>query len=238
MVNREWLGQLRQFRFGSTVCSTSTSSYKCFDAWCPLLTAWFQTSTGKAALLNFSKCIDACVNGILIEAAQYHRTTLVQAEYIVSKIRQQANNSKKAVSELCVHFYTTNSFLYDILNRALRDEDLSKVDTLGPICYLIRNHCRYSKPFSGQTYRGIQLSEEEIIAHKNAIGLWKRPAYTSTSRERNIAEAFGNTLFIINLTLTGPSCARAIDISSISQYEDEQEVITDPCGYDIPNFKC
>ena len=225
-----WNGHNRSWRFLGEQSEHKSSTYKPYDAWCPLLTAWFQTSTGKAALVDFSKCVDACVDGILAEAAHHPEPSLVEAKYIVSKIRQHAKISKKAVSQICVHFYTKNSFLYPTLNQALRDEDLSKVDTLGPICYLIRNHCRYSEPFSGTTYRGVQLSEEEIIDYENDIGLWKTwSAYTSTSQDQEVAEAFGNTLFIISLTEVRLNSQRAIDISPVSHYPKEREVLI-PAG--------
>ena len=50
---------LRENRFCSTLPVTSppssASSYGNFDLWCPFLTAWFKTPSGKRAFLPFSQ---------------------------------------------------------------------------------------------------------------------------------------------------------------------------------------
>jgi hypothetical protein len=63
-----------------------------------------------------------------------------------------------------------------------------------------------------------------IEEYKQAINrfiVW--PAFTSTSKDRGVAENFGNTLFIIRLLERQPQSVS--DISSLSIYPNEQEVL-------------
>ena len=59
-----------------------------------------------------------------------------------------------------------------------------------------------------------------------ALGTWKSwPSYTSTSRDRDVAEMFGNTLFVIEITGPYPTSPRAFDISSLSYHPEEAEIV-------------
>jgi hypothetical protein len=221
---------LRENRFGSTLPITSSSSYGKFDAWCPFLTAWFDSPSGKRAFLHFPNCIEACAQGIIREAASHDSHSNTEAAYMAEKLRQCAGRSRLEACKQCIHFYTKDSFLYYVLNQALREQDYSKLETVGPLCYLIRNYSRLSQDYIGTVYRGIHLKHTEIEAYKRDIGEWKTwPAYTSTSKDRQMAEIFGNTLFIIEITDVKLSTPRAYDIAHISNYPNEKEVLI-PAG--------
>jgi hypothetical protein len=43
----------------------------------------------------------------------------------------------KEIQRCCVFLYTTESFLYQLVNSTLRTDDCSKIDTLGAYCYLL-----------------------------------------------------------------------------------------------------
>jgi hypothetical protein len=228
---------LRENRFASTLSTISTSSYGSFDSWCPFLLAWFDTSFGKRAVVDFSQCIEACTQGIIREAALHDSYSNTEAMYMAEKIRQCANKSRVEVSKICIHFYTKDSFLYSVLNQALREHDCSKLETLGPLCYLMRSYSRVSKDYIGTVYRGIELTNMEIEAYKQHIGEWKTwPAYTSTSKDRQMAKMFGNTLFIIEISDVKPSAPCAYDIAHISHYPDEKEVLI-PAGVSFQILK-
>ena len=123
-------------------------------------------------------------------------------------------------------FYTQDTFLYFALNRALRECDLTKLETLGPFAYLLHNHARTCKEYCGTVYRGAQLTPAHIEEYRLALGTWRSwPAYTSTSRLRDTAAAFGNTLFVIEITGPYPTSPRAFDISDLSDFEDEAEIV-------------
>jgi hypothetical protein len=222
---------LREHRFSAKLSTTSSpSSYGTFDAWCPFLTAWFKSSSGKRAFLDLSKCIEACAQGIVREAALHDSHSNVEAAYMAGKILQCAGKSRVEIAKQCIQFYTKNSFLYFALNQALREEDYSKLETLGPLCYLMRNYSRLSQDYIGTVYRGIDLKHTEIDEYIRHKGEWKTwLAYTSTSKDRQMAEMFGNTLFIIEITDVKLSAKRAYDIAHISNYPHEKEVLI-PAG--------
>ena len=133
-----------------------------------------------------------------------------------------------AVKKCATHLYSVESFLYNLVNSTLRNNDLSKLDTLGPFCYLLSRYLPFKCPsgyFDYTVFRGTSLSKEMIEEYRAAIGrriLW--PAFTSTTKDRQVAELFSdNALFIIEVN--GIHSQGARDISSISKYPQEQEVL-------------
>ena len=217
----------RDDRFGSPLPATSTSSYQSFDSWCPFLSAWFKSPSGRRASLDFPNCLEACARGIVKEAALHRSHSIAEATYMAEKIRQCSAKTRVEVAQLCIGFYTYDSFFHRVLNKALREKDLSKLETLGPICYLITNYSRVSRDYIGTVYRGMNLTSSEIQGYQKAIGQWKTwAAFASTSKDPRVAKAFtGNTLFIIEITQTALASIRAYDITHLSRYPDENEVL-------------
>ncbi|CAF1550097.1 unnamed protein product [Adineta ricciae] len=230
---------LRENRFASTILfvSNPSSSYNNADAWCPFLTAWFQTSRGQQAFLHFPKCVEACAQGIVQEAALHNSYSETEAKYMAKKLRQSSNKSCIELSEMCIRFYTKDSFLYYVLNKALREQDYSKLDTLGPFCYILRLYSRRLQNYIGTVYRGVELDFTTVEAYKKHVGEWKSwPAFTSTSKDRQMAEMFGNTLFIIEIADVKLSSPRTYDISHISSYPHEEEILL-PAGISFQILK-
>ena len=130
----------------------------------------------------------------------------------------------------CVQLYTRETFLYRLINRTLRENDRSKLQTLGPFCWFLHNlpFCEpfSSKCFTGRLYRGAVLDDSMIESYKQAVGMIKAwNGFSSTSKGASVAELFSaNTLFMIE-TSVDTHQDHAIDISSYSQYCDEQEVL-------------
>ncbi|CAF3369082.1 unnamed protein product [Rotaria socialis] len=225
---------LRQSRFsGASVITSeaiSSTTYGTFDSWCPFMRSWLMSSAGKRAWLHLPSCIEACAQGIIQEALQHDSNSNTEAAFMAKRIRQCVGQPRLAVSRLCIRFYTKDSFLYDVLNKALRELDLSKLETLGPLGYLISAYSRDAQEFVGTVYRGVELKYTEIEQYKCAIGMWKTwPAYTSTSKNRKMAEFYGNTLFVIEITDNKLSAPRTFDISNISSFPEEEEVLL-PAG--------
>jgi hypothetical protein len=223
--NRKECLRENRFSYKLAVISTSpaSSSYGTFDSWCPFLKAWFETSKGKRAWLQLSSCIEASAQGIIKEGRIHNSNA--EAAYIAEKFRRCSGRSRREATELCMYLYTKDSFFYNAINTALRQCDLSKVDTLGSIAFLISNYSHTGNEFIGTIYRGVELTPSEIEEYKQAIGTWKTwPAYTSTSKNRTLAEMYGHTLFIIEITDT-MSAPRSFDISSLSYYPVEEEVL-------------
>ena len=221
---------LREQRFYTTSLLTSKSTYGNALAWCPFLAKWLESSAGRKSILDFSSSIDACIDGILEEAKKDDSDSETEANWMAEQLRACKIKPRREVSKTCIHLYTRESFLYHVLNTALRDGDHSKVDTLGPLCFLIRDHSRTCKDFTGTVYRGMQLSPTEIQMYRKAIGSWHTwPSYSSTSKNRNMADFRGNTLFIIQIVQMNFTLPRAFDISKFSQFPCEEEVLL-PAG--------
>ena len=219
---------LREYRFGSTLPLTpsSSASFGDPDLWCPFLNAWLRSSAGRNAFFHFP----ACAQGIVREAALRTDHSSTEAAFMAEKIRHCVGKSRVDVAKECIRFYTKDSFLYYALNEALRTQDLTKLETLGPLCYLIRNYSRLSQEYVGTVYRGLQLTYADIEAYRRHIGEWKTwPAFASASKDRHLAEMFGNTLLIIAISDVKLSSPRAYDIAHLSGYPDEQEVLL-PAG--------
>lgn len=137
-------------------------------------------------------------------------------------------------TEICacaVRLYSAESFLYKLLNSTMRNNDYTKVDTLGPFCFLlfhyVSNNIESDK--DQVRYRGMQLTDEMLNEYKAAIGqLVRWPAFTSTTKNREVAEQFGNTLFIITVKYYEMLRQELSDISSLSLYSEEEEVLLGP----------
>ncbi|CAF1083678.1 unnamed protein product [Rotaria sordida] len=221
---------LREERFCSPSFLTSTPSYGKALAWCPFLTEWLKSPAGRKAALNFPSAIDACINGILQEAIKHQSNSEAEAKWMVDQLKSCKMKPRRETSKVCINLYTRESFLYHVLNTALREADHSKLDTLGPLCFLIRDYSRTCTEFIGTVYRGVQLPLTAILSYKQAVGSWRTwPSYTSTSKNREMAEFRGNTLFIIEIVNSKPSLQRAYDVSEISQFPSEDEVLL-PAG--------
>ncbi|CAF1353551.1 unnamed protein product [Didymodactylos carnosus] len=196
---------------------------------------WSEIVEQAAAGDNFTLCsplvysaIDSLFDlaGILKEGRQLDQE--FDAQQMAEKLRQMKDKSEDEIYECIVRLYSAESFLYKLVNRALRSEDMTKVDTLGAYACLLNRYFRISsEPEKRTLYRGATLTNKMIDEYEQATGTmitWR--AFTSTSESRELAEQFGNTLFIIQAKglLNNPFK----DISSLSHYPHEQEVLFPP----------
>ncbi|CAF1366722.1 unnamed protein product [Rotaria sordida] len=159
-----------------------------------------------------------------------------EAEKLAKMLREKKNAGMEEVWKLCVYLYTLESFLYKTLNAAMRlvgDKEReqvwrSKVRTLGPFCLLL-----WDDPFNQKVtikktlYRGAELTKKQIAKYKDMakdkVAFGSFQAYTSCSRNREKAEEFGNTLFIMKVLY-----AFIADLSPLSEYSEEEEELITP----------
>ncbi len=151
-----------------------------------------------------------------------------ESQWIVDHLLPVTKESFENICRACVRLYTMESFVYYLINTTLRENDLSKVDTLGPFCYILFQFNFASEfkdlQFSGRVYRGANLSSSQIAEYERAIGCIRSwLGFTSTSRQRQVAESFfGSTvLFIIDIRETATCAAKRIADLSIYPHEDE-----------------
>ena len=146
----------------------------------------------------------------------------------------------------CIRWYTKDTFLYKMINEALRTEDIQQLCTfryyiadlskqLAQNYQILKNE--YQKKIC--LYRGVPLRKKEIEKLKASKGqLIAINGYWSTSLDRECAKSFANKLsdyqdavpilFEINCDLH--ECNDSVifaDISSLSQFQTEQEFLFD-----------
>ncbi|CAF2849327.1 unnamed protein product [Rotaria sp. Silwood2] len=173
--------------------------------------------------------IEKAARGIIEEGKHIGKER--EAEKLAKMLREKKNAGMEEVWRCCAYLYTLESFLYKTLNAAMRlvgDQEheqvwRSKVRTLGPFCLLL-----WDDPFNQKLttkkilYRGAKLTKEQIASYEEmakddkVYGSFQ--AYTSTSRNREKAEQFGNTLFIMEVLI-----AFIADLSPLSEYDNEEE---------------
>ena len=171
--------------------------------------------------------LEKAAEGLFIEGRAMGQQQ--EAQWMAKQLLNIKLGTKEEIYAVCVRLYSMESFLYKRLNEIMRldgDEQhtqllKSKASTLGPFAVLL-NSLMPNDEKRMTVYRGAQLSSEMIEHLKRAVGGWNTfPAFTSTSRNRQKAEAFGNVLFEIEIRLVN-------DISQYSQYPDEEEVLIYP----------
>ncbi|CAF1384583.1 unnamed protein product [Rotaria sordida] len=149
-------------------------------------------------------------------------------------------------SEDAICWYSKESFLYKLINKALRTED---IDLLYKFRFFIgdlsetlqRQHEKIllSEEKILNVYRGVKLDKEEFIKLKENQGkLISTNGYLSTSRQKSLALNFAKkptkridvipVLFHIQCDITHiDKNIIFADIHQFSQYPDEQEVLFD-----------
>jgi len=166
------------------------------------------------------------LDGILIEGNQIDHGC--KAQWIIDNFMPITKESFENIIRGCIRLYTMESFVYRLVNMTLRENDLSKVDTLGPFCYLLFQFYFAQEfkdlKFSGRVYRGANLSPLMIEEYEKSVGnvrSWL--GLTSTTQQRQIAESFidSTVLFIIDIQQSAYVSARVIANLSMYPYEDE-----------------
>jgi hypothetical protein len=177
---------------------------------------------------SVDELLDRAANGILLEGHLLNQP--IEAEWISSQLQALKGKSNDEINRVIINIYSRESFLYRALNTALRDNDQSKLNHFGAFCQLLF-HCDCSSDlrsfgYQGELYRGAQLDQQTIESYRQAIGKMKTwDAFSSTSKIRATAESFGNVLFIINRAKTVKYRFSGVDISSMSAYPQEEEVL-------------
>ncbi|CAF0871587.1 unnamed protein product [Adineta steineri] len=148
------------------------------------------------------------------------------------------DNAKNAIS-----WYTKNSIIFRCINEVIVSGNISKIYSYR---YIIKLLCRqlkdlhetYKKIYSEnilRLYRGQRLKLSQILLiskHKN--DLISLNGFISTSLEEDIAKrfCFGRSIedhepviFIIDIDMTNEQSTAFADISNLSRYPDEEEIL-------------
>lgn len=70
-------------------------------------------------------------------------------ENLTNRLQEVKTKSQQEILERVVYIYTLDTFLYPLINASLRNEDWSKIDTLGPFCFLLQYYMLNSMLMQG-----------------------------------------------------------------------------------------
>ncbi|CAF1533979.1 unnamed protein product [Didymodactylos carnosus] len=148
---------------------------------------------------------ESAAQGIVIEGGKVGKK--VEAQWIAKQLVALKECHVKKVTEGLISLYTLETFLYKLINKTLRDEDLDKLDTLGPFCALLAYYLMYlslqhdpNLVYHGLVYRGVTLDRGQIEQYERALGTIKKwTSFNSASKNRSLAQIYGNTLIIIQI---------------------------------------
>ncbi|CAF1559186.1 unnamed protein product, partial [Didymodactylos carnosus] len=180
----------------------------------------------KNRQISNSDKVEQAAKGIILEGNRLGKND--ESQWIAEQLRSVRNGTTDEIRQCCIMLYSKECFLYKLVNKTLRENDKTKVDTLAPFSYfLFDSWLNDSKnQYNMEVYRGANLDREMIECYKEAIGTYKCwYGFSSTCKNRHKAEAFGNTLFIIDLIKTKRG---GFDMSSYSCYPQEEEVLLPP----------
>ncbi|CAF1610204.1 unnamed protein product [Adineta ricciae] len=180
--------------------------------------------------------VDKAISGIMEEGANMGKQC--EAEWIARQLTKTRDSGMAAVWECCAKLYAKESFLYENVHRAMNfvgqpDHEmvwLSKIHTLGPFCLLLSDNplCDKAMKINTKIYRGVDLSAAELDSYKNECfeqskSTFILSSFTSCSRNKFIAERFGNTLLIFEIKQ-----AATFDLVPFSNYPEEEEEVFYP----------
>ncbi|CAF1504624.1 unnamed protein product [Adineta ricciae] len=200
-------------------------------------------------VLNYSEIIHKAIEGILEEAAPLKgklQHDELSPEEIAAALRRVQHSSERDILECVVTLYTRETFLCYSINFVLRYQMMEKVQTLGPICFLLQHYLLFFSPQvpisdSGKAcdtvYRGVCLDSEGdwrklIDECQKLVGTYMRwPGFTSTSKDINVSKKFMacrryQILYTIRMTTSVKPKSRRSDISPLAENKrHEKEVL-------------
>jgi tetratricopeptide (TPR) repeat protein len=205
---------------------------------------WFQLL--KDVLLRMPSSEEA-KNEMIEQCRQYYRGNPEELRNIDEFARTYTANDT-------IYWYTKQCFIYRLCNKALRTEDM---ELLYIFRYYIQDLCKHlsiehetfrSKEIDQPIltlYRGLKLTKDELLRFQSNIGsLISINGFLSTTRNYDLALEFAlktskrsvdvlPTLFIIQADIQLDDMV-FVDISSLSVYPDEKEVLFDlGCAFKI-----
>ena len=235
----------------SCSCTADTTYYGS-----PFVYTWLMMFTKGKMNVTFDDIFPALVNGLIKEGKSDPKNQIFDIVAASMKVERdtEGQDSKariKALQNCCAKLYTKNSYIYRVVNTALRDDDQTKLYTVGPFCYLLFNsigQCSEinssrinffrrlfspSKIQSIDLYRGDHNSSSTIEEYRRAVGdkskRFKWLSFVSTSFDQSVAESFaGDVLYIIKIRSYVSNKDQLTNLAAMSHYEDEKEILLLP----------
>ena len=177
-------------------------------------------------LYNLEKFIDNLEKNIIKHSSIFNQEEKVKI--MVDELRNLLKNREiEKIPYQIINIYTQNSFIYSEINDAFRNENLEKFKNIGFYAYFLNKILRNIPKvfhYSGVVFRGANFASEEIEQYKKIYKsdypLFEWNGIISTTKQKSIAEKFGNALFKIEFLEDF-----GVDISNISDFKEEEEVL-------------
>ena len=221
----------------------------------PFITDWLLKFTKGKLNITFNSIFSVLVKGLEHEGRTESQSVVHEIVQSLNDVKDKSfgKKSKKRLEMLqdcCAKLYTKDCYIYRVVNTALRDDDRTKLDTLGPYCYLVYNSIgrrlpdylsirhrlqQAVHPTESQSmvvYRGDFIPRDKIEEYRKAVGgnsqYFKWLSFVSTSQTREVAECFGcNVLYFIELRRHSTS-DQFIDLSTNTFIKHEDEILLRP----------
>ncbi|CAF1168954.1 unnamed protein product [Didymodactylos carnosus] len=195
----------------------------------------------KEVLLNMEQTTES-KEEMIVKCNDYYKGNKKELENI--KLFQTTYNALEAIK-----WYTKDSFVYRIINKALRTEDIHNLHTFRfyiiDLCKSLEQKYKDLKRRQKQSstsvlklYRGLKQTKEEVLTlQKNVGSLMSTNGYFSTSRQRGVAVNFAKkpsnrldieaVLFEIIVDTQMVKKIILADISEHSEFQHEEEILFD-----------
>lgn len=218
---------------------------------------WLLLFTNGKLKVKFNLIFLVLVHGIQIEGHLYGASAKI-IKSLINELEETRDNVKKKsefnrmkkLTKCCAKLYTKYCFLFQLVNVTLRDDDRTKLKTLGPYCHLLYNYIgrrtydrlsvryRLRQQFhSKQTpspdlYRDDCITKEKLDEYRQAAGqihkYFRWLSFVSTSHKRCVGEVFArNVLYIIELR-QATSNDQFVDLHNNTFMPHEKEVLLRP----------
>ncbi|CAM2717610.1 unnamed protein product [Rotaria socialis] len=158
--------------------------------------------------------VEKAAEGILSEAKKVGKEK--EGQWMAEQLLKTKSKSRYEVAKCCARLYCMESFLYKKMNEIMRLGTDEKYQALWQTTIQTKT-----------VYRGANFSPEQIKEYQRITNYSKAdrnygqfPAFTSTSRNREKAQQFGNILFIIEI-----GEADGCDFSLYSEFDEEEHLL-------------
>ena len=154
-----------------------------------------------------------------------------EAKSVIATCRAQTGSETD--TDAVLRSWTSNA-LYQQVNKAVLQDSTSQLRRHGGYIRALRRSMRNNVDAGHNVQSGIVWRSMNVDNHAAYKVGWKflMQSILSTSRNRSVAEMFGNTLFRIDLS--GVGLTYAVDIAYASVYPDEEEVLVYPySGFEV-----
>jgi hypothetical protein len=163
----------------------------------PIILFWYSKFVLKnrcSYLEKWTHMLDLIIDGILEESKTISSKKGEEYANNLTCTALESNYSRIQIFKELIKIYCDENFIYDIVNQAMTNHDFSKVDTLGPFCFLFNELIAYYDTlkifgYKGKVYASKYLDDESLDYYIQNLGqnvYW--PSFSSTSKNKIAAE--------------------------------------------------